>query len=304
MAIPNDIREGFTQWLHYLQGKNYSPRTISSYTSRIKYILERVPSLDHFALEDYLIERARQGLSASSQRQDYKALQSFLRYLVHREILAKNPLAEIEAPETVERTREPATQEAIDKLLEACATQDYSGKMKLMLLILIDTGARVFEATEIKLADINLEEAEIQLFGKARPRHGPRPRTVPISPITVKTLRAYIRDVQPAFLKVYGGNPDYLFPNNNKFGHWRPGEVRSILSRMCRRIGIKSVTPHMIRHFTATEMLNRGAEMRLVSRLLGHSNVGITDKIYGHVEAAQVKESHRKFSPLADHRES
>ena len=72
------------------------------------------------------------------------------------------------------------------------------------------------------------------------------------------------------------------------------------LSELCDRAGIDRITPHQLRHYFATHTLSNGADIKAVSEMLGHADVGITLKIYHHVNAKSIRQMHKEFSPVAE----
>ena len=298
MSIPISNLPHFNHWLNSLMGRGYSPRTISLYGYRVKHILEPNPKSTQFELEDYFARMVIGGKSASHRRNCFKALKNYFTYLHRHNLIAENPMNEIEPPSSERVIREPANLTDVKAVLKYCEDRPSQyRKLHLMLMLLLDTGIRVFEAVTIKLE--NIGQGEIKVFGKSSPRKGPKIRIVPISPATIKLLGDYVRVDLPMLQHRYG-NTSYIFPNGNCRGHWRQAEVRAGISRLCIRVGVPVFTPHQVRHTFATEMLNRGGEMRMVSRLLGHSDIGITDRIYGKVTEAQLKAQHARYSPLAE----
>ena len=92
---------------------------------------------------------------------------------------------------------------------------------------------------------------------------------------------------------------DYLFPSNSKRGYqWRHNLEKSF-RRLCQRLDIPRITPHMLRHYFATYALRNGAKLEVISKILGHSSIAITADVYRTVRQEEVREEHKRFSPLA-----
>lgn len=155
-------------------------------------------------------------------------------------------------------------------------------------LLLIDCGLRIQELATIKLNNINLSEASILINGK-----GGKTRTVYLSEMTVEHLKVYVQTL----------NGQYLFPSTR-------GDARSQyrnrtyferrLRELCRQAGIERITLHQLRHYFATYTLSRGGDIKAVSEMLGHADVGITLKIYHHVGEKAIRQMHREYSPLRE----
>ena len=154
------------------------------------------------------------------------------------------------------------------------------------MLLLVDCGLRITELASIKLNNINLEDDSILINGK-----GGKTRTVYLSDTSVKHLKDYISEFYN----------EYLFPANRSDANqqYRDRRVFEVcLTRLCERAGIERITPHQLRHYFATHTLSNGADVKAVSEMLGHADVGITLKIYHHVNARAIRKMHRECSPL------
>jgi integrase/recombinase XerD len=187
-------------------------------------------------------------------------------------------------PKIKYRERRVPSDEEVIKLFQALDNDED----RLALLLLVDCGLRVTELASIKLKNINLEDTSILINGK-----GGKTRTIYLWETSVKYLKDYIR----------GLNNEYLFPvnrsdANHKYRNRRFFEIR--LAELCERAGIEKITPHQLRHYFATHTLSNGADVKAVSEMLGHADVGITLKIYHHVNARAIREMHRDYSPVIE----
>ena len=157
---------------------------------------------------------------------------------------------------------------------------------KVALLLLVDTGIRVTELATIKLKNINLDNESIVVNGK-----GSKTRTVYLSQPTIEHLRTYMQTLRC----------DYLFPSTraDAKGQYRNRTFfEKRLREWCKEADIERITPHQLRHYFATYTLSRGGDVKAVSEMLGHADVGITLKIYHHVNARSIQRTHREYSPL------
>jgi integrase/recombinase XerD len=157
---------------------------------------------------------------------------------------------------------------------------------RIALLLLVDCGLRVTELVTIKLKNINLHDLSIMINGK-----GGKTKNVYLSEKTVKHLDDYVS-------KLHG---EFLFPINRSDANQSHRSRRFFedrLSELCEKAGIERITPHQLRHYFATHTLSNGADVKAVSEMLGHADVGITLKIYHHMNASVIREMHRKYSPI------
>ena len=100
------------------------------------------------------------------------------------------------------------------------------------------------------------------------------------------------------YMKRHRSSSPYLFPGNTSTGHMSIHNLEKTLRRMCARLGVRPFTPHQLRHLYATTMLKGGAKLEVVSRILGHTGVGVTADIYRHVATEELHEEHARFAPL------
>jgi site-specific recombinase XerD len=184
----------------------------------------------------------------------------------------------------IQRERRVPTDEEIRELFRVVNDNED----RVGLLLLVDCGLRVTELATIKLKNINLQDASIMIKGKAG-----KMRTVYLSRTSVKHLQDYVN-------KIHG---EYLFPANRSDANHQHRSRRYFedrLSELCEKAGIERIMPHQLRHYFATHTLSNGADVKEVSEMLGHSDVGITLKIYHHVNAKSIMQMHQEYSPLSD----
>ena len=185
------------------------------------------------------------------------------------------------------KIRQAPPAEDVDKLVKAWQGSMQRVRDRLIIALLVATGARVSEVCSIKRDNINLEKQTVKIFGKGR-----KERVVPIPPVVIERLHEYITQDNP--------QGEFLFPANNQLGYQGIRNLEKTFRRLCKRLGIRPITPHGLRHFYATSMLKNGARIEVVSRLLGHTSVAVTDQTYVHIGQEEAEQEGRQYSPLAD----
>ena len=156
------------------------------------------------------------------------------------------------------------------------------------MLLFSGERSRVTELASIKLKNIDLDNASILINGK-----GGKDRDVYLSEPTVRILRNYTINLKS----------DYLFPAvrvDTQIGHHSRRYFSDRMNTLCKKARIEHITPHQLRHYFATHTLSSGADLKAVSEMLGHADVGITLKIYHHVNSRAIREMHREYSPLVN----
>lgn len=203
------------------------------------------------------------------------ALRAFLKYLAKRGFKTLSPEV-IELAKIGERSIDLITPEELGRLLEAPDVSEENGlRDKAILETLFSTGLRVSELCNLP-RDLDLSGDEFSVRGK-----GDKVRLVFLSPEAKLSIKKYLdkrKDI----------DNDFLFPVTTR-------SVQRIIKYYAVKAGIsKKVTPHVIRHMFATDLLSNGADLRSVQVFLGHANIATT-QIYTHVTDRQLKETHKKF---------
>jgi site-specific recombinase XerD len=220
------------------------------------------------------------------------ALRNFLRYFAEKEDLPVMLYTKIDIPKDQERDIKVLMGEQIDRLLNSPDISTPEGlRDKAILEFLFSTGARVSEARRINRDEINYETGEVSVLGKRGKR-----RVLFLSDDAILALKNYLktRDDQwrPLFIRYGGPKP------KDPEGEDRRLTVRSIermVKKYAKKAGIVTdPTPHTLRHSMASDLLQRGADVRTVQLFLGHEKLETT-RIYTHITDAQLREAHRKY---------
>jgi integrase/recombinase XerC len=157
-----------------------------------------------------------------------------------------------------------------------------------IIVVMLDTGLRLSEITNLKLDDSHIDEGYLKVMGK-----GAKERIVPIGRLAEKLLQRYVFHFRPGPIRL---------DNNNLFltldGYPISNEaVRLILKRIGRKSGIKRFHPHLCRHTFATNYLINGGDVFSLQQILGHTSLEMVRR-YVTLASAQVRVQHRKFSPM------
>jgi site-specific recombinase XerD len=216
------------------------------------------------------------------------ALRAFLKYLRKRGVGSLNP-ERIELAKVPERSLDLISGAELARLMSSPKTNTLEGKRdRAILELLFSTGLRISELCGLAIDDVDLSRDEFSVRGK-----GDKVRVVFLSEEAKKAIRDYLdgrKDMDEALFVRYGKKAHI-----GEDARVTPRTVQRLLKHYAVQAGItRKVTPHVIRHSFATDLLSNGADLRSVQALLGHANIGTT-QVYTHVTDAHLREVHKKF---------
>ena len=292
----NRLLESFLFYLASVKG--LSKNTLESYRRDaqrfISYLdnkrIDDIKTITYKHFLDYLTYLREQGLSARSTARMLVSIKQFFKFLQIERIIDTNPAELIKTPRMRTTIPDYLSLEDIERLLSIPGESSQKEiRDKAMLEVLYATGIRVSELVGLELNSVNFELGYIIVFGK-----GSKERIVPTGEKARNSLRVYLSDSRPNIIK----NRDsiYLFVTRRGEKMTRQGFWK-ILKNYGIKAGImKGISPHTIRHSFATHLLQRGADLRSIQLMLGHSDISTT-QIYTHIANERLKEIHRKYHP-------
>ena len=236
-----------------------------------------------------VINGRKENLKKNTQNYYLIALRSFLKYMIKRGIKTLPP-ERIELAKIGERSLDLITPEELDRLIGAPDTNELKGlRDRAILELLFSTGLRVSELCSLP-RDISLKSDEFSIRGKSE-----KIRVVFLSAEAKTAIKNYLnkrKDMDDAlFVRI----PPYNLQPTTYNLRLTPRSIERIVKHYAIKAGIsKKVTPHIIRHCFATDLLSNGADIRSVQALLGHSNI-TTTQIYTHITDKQLRDVHKNF---------
>jgi integrase/recombinase XerC len=281
----------YLDYLGYI--KKFSPNTIKAYKQDIEqffaYFRESKQKLDRDGIRDFISTIfLRTKNKATLQRKIY-AVKSFYSYLIRQGIIEKNPLDVISSPKTDKRLPQVLTEKEMCLFLDNLPGDSFLAlRNKAAFEFLYATGLRISELTNLKQADIDTAEGLVRVLGK-----GNKERIVPFHEKAGAVLLKYLAAVK----KKFGNEKEYIFLNS-KGGKITDRSIERILQDIYRdtMLSSKKVYPHLFRHSFATHLLQRGANLRVIQELLGHSNLSTTEK-YTNLNYSDLLKVYKKFHP-------
>jgi integrase/recombinase XerD len=251
-----------------------------------------VARADREDIRDFLASLYRRGLSARSAARHLVSLRNFFKFLLREERLKADPTEDIDAPKIGQSLPKYLTATEVDALLQQPDLSTALGlRDKAMLELLYATGLRVSELIGLSWSDLEINLGVLRCRGK-----GSKERLIPVGKSALRAIEAYVQRGRPALAK--GRETPFLFLNRRGQGLSRVGFWK-LLRRYGRAAGITTpLTPHMVRHSFATHLLERGADLRSIQLMLGHSDISTT-QIYTHVVKERLKQIYREHHPRA-----
>ncbi len=244
------------------------------------------------SLLKFLDHSQAQGLSPRSLARRMASLRAFCRFVRQEGGLAIDPMADLDTPRIAPRLPRLLSVDEVDRLLRQPRADTPRGmRDAAMLEVLYATGLRVSELVSLPMSAVHLAEGWMKVRGK-----GGKERLVPLGEEAVEHLRAYLAG--PRELLGRGSRTTQVFVNGRGGGMTRQGFWK-LLRQHARQAGItRSISPHTLRHSFATHLLERGADLRSVQHMLGHSDISTT-QIYTHVLEARLQAAYRRYHPRA-----
>ncbi|OGX39121.1 MAG: tyrosine recombinase XerC [Omnitrophica WOR_2 bacterium RIFCSPHIGHO2_02_FULL_68_15] len=291
-AIPRAPVERFLRYLG-------AERNASDYTCR-DYALDlaqffaflghhRLSAITPLDIRRFVAELSARQHARRTIARKLSCLRSFFRFLCREGRLSHNPAQAIPTPRLERRLPSFLDERQVARLLETPPATTWQGRRDRALLeTLYSTGMRVGELTGLNLEDLDEISGTVLVRGK-----GKKERLCPIGETALKTIRAYLAR-RPKKLRV-----PYAMFVSQKLTRLTVRHVDRLIARYVKLAGLPaSISPHSLRHSFATHLLDRGADLRSVQELLGHSSLSTT-QIYTHITPQRLKKVYDQAHPRA-----
>jgi integrase/recombinase XerD len=297
-----DNRLRVAEYLDHLQAeRGLAANTVQSYRSDLARLLSfcqarrrTAQSLTQGDLVDLLGQMRAEGLAPRSVARAVHALRGFFRFSVREGFIEADPTEHIVAPRAFKALPRFLTLSQVEALLEAPDVDTALGlRDRAILELLYATGLRASELTGLRVADLDLDVGLVKCFGK-----GSKERLVPLGRQARDWVVRFLAAARPELTRGRAASTDRLFVNSrggrlSRMGLW------GIVRRYAVAVGVEKVlTPHVLRHSFATHLLERGADLRSLQAMLGHSDISTT-QIYTHVTRERLRRIYDAFHPRA-----
>jgi len=293
------MKKSVEEFLSYLSvERGLAENTISAYRRDLNKYIEYLKqnNINSFGksqrsnITNFMFYLKDKGLSSNSISRALIAIKVFYRFLVNEGYLKNDISSIISLPKLWKRLPEVLSRDEVERLLAAPNLRATQGiRDKAVLELMYATGMRVSEVADLKSGDLNLDMGFTKCIGK-----GQKERIIPLGSYALRALIRYNQRARPKLLKQK--EQPYLFLSRqgrrlSRQTLWKTIKLYTKKTRIK-----KKVSPHTLRHSFATHLLERGADLRTVQEMLGHSDISTT-QIYTHINRERLKQIHRQYHP-------
>jgi len=265
-------------------------------------ILSKVSKND---IVDFMLRQKEKGISPTSISRRLAAIRMFHRFLARERVLKSDPTTLIDSPKLWKKVPDTLSLNEVEALISQPEVRDPQGaRDKAILETLYATGMRVSELSDLKINNVNLDIGFLRCIGK-----GNKERIIPLGKKAIHSINRYLEFSREKFLnparsraaKAGAANgakksSEFMFLGRSGARLSRQS-IWKLIKRYAKEARIKKpIKVHTLRHSFATHLLERGADLRSVQEMLGHSNISTT-QIYTHIDKERLKTIHRQFHP-------
>ena len=288
-----DIKTAIEDFLNYcIFEKGLSDRTKISYKNDLdvyeeflkKKHITNVNNISIDDIKDFL--KVRSDEETTTIAHNLTVIKNFHKYLLKEKLIKEDVSEFIERPKLKKSLPKALSPEDIDNLLDIKLDTPFDYRNKAMLELMYGCGLRVSELINLEMNDIDITNCLIRILGK-----GSKERDIPLGEYSIYYLNEYI-ERRPLLLKKKSCNK--LFLNNHGLGMTRQGFFKNLKAILEDKGLNPNISPHTLRHSFATHLVNRGADLRSVQEMLGHSDISTT-KIYTKVSDEKVNEDYNEY---------
>ena len=303
--MPNKLQKYIEDFSKYIEfEKGYSKHTIISYIydlNRFNSFLTEYLGIDDFSvkgidrdsIKHFLGKEFEEGISAKTVGRRLASIKSFYKYLINIEAVESNPAFYVKTPKAAKALPNHIDEKIIGSLMTAPPANTAIGlRDRAILEIFYSTGIRLSELVNLNCGDVIIEKGLIKVLGK-----GNTERIVPIGHRAMSAVEKYLEETGRSLKTADKGTPVFVNSKSERISQ------RTVQRRV--NMYLRSVTegehlgPHTLRHSFATHLLERGADLRAVKELLGHSSLSTT-QIYTHIQPERMKKIYKKAHPHGD----
>lgn len=284
--------------------RGYSKHTCVSYIHDLQrfndFLIEyagtsdiSMQNLDKQAIRHFLGKEFEEGFSAKTVGRRLASIKSFYKYLIKVEVVNSNPASYVKTPKTPQRLPNYIDEKIITKLMNAPPANTVAGlRDRAILELFYSTGIRLSELVNLYIENIIIDNQLIKVYGK-----GNKERLIPFGNKALTAIENYLKKTGRSLKTADIGASVFV---NSKGERISQRTVQRSVNMYLRLVAEgEHLGPHTLRHSFATHLLDRGADLRAIKDLLGHSSLSST-QIYTHIQPERIKKIYQKAHPHGD----
>lgn len=288
----------YTSYLKYQ--RNFSDYTVKNYLEDLKSFCSYLDtqgidfkSVDLTLIRNFISYELRKNISKRTIKRKMSSLKLFYTFLKNNKLIESNPFILLSRLKTQPKYPNVLYKEQIDDLIKSNKNRsdELSERDTAILCLLYYSGLRASELINLTLIDFDFKNRIVRVFGKGR-----KERLVPFSNDCLESLYLYKTNLRP---KLLGSKKSTYFFLNSQGNKLTVRGLEYILKSIEEKNGLfLNLHPHLLRHTFATELLENGADLRVIQELLGHKSINAT-QIYTHVSNKKMQEEFVLAHPRA-----
>jgi len=283
------------RFLNYLTvEKGLSTNTIEAYRRDIqKFLLflqkdgQDIGSLKKGDIVSFVNFLRDSGNQATTVARNLATLRGLCKFMLMEGILKEDPIENLLTPKGWKRIPRVIGTDEVSTLLDKPDGHNLSLRDKAILEIMYSSGLRASEVISLKTGDINFEAGFLTITGK-----GSKQRVVPVNEQALSTIKSYMEELRPSFLKKKTSSFLFLARGGKPMTRQR---LWQLIKKYSSGLSIR-ISPHTLRHCFASHLLDGGADLRALQKMLGHTDISTT-QIYTKVTPERLRKIHKKHHP-------
>lgn len=262
-------------------------RDIQKFQNHLDSIGKKVTDFKRSDLTSFLTHIRDTGNQSSTMARNIAALRGLCKFMLLEGIIKEDPVENLSTPKGWKRIPKIIGTEEVSELLHKPEMEKFSLRDRALLEIIYSSGLRASEVVNLKAGDINFEAGFITVQGK-----GSKERVVPINETALNTIKQYIEELRPKLLGKKMSPCLFLRKGGKPMTRQR---LWQLIKTYSKGLSIK-ISPHTLRHCFASHLLDGGADLRALQKMLGHTDISTT-QIYTKVTPERLKKIHKDYHP-------
>lgn len=291
--------------LHLRVERNLADNTVEAYSRDLTQFSRHLVDTDRpqdvtaitgVDISSFMKSLLDDGLKTRTVARKLSSIRGMFKHLRKRDVIAKDPTQNVDMPKYGKSVPRVLTLDEVERLLDAPDRTSPEGHRDwAMFHVLYATGLRVSELVDLRQRELDSRAGIVRVTGK-----GDKQRIVPLGEVALDAVDDYLEYTRARLLKNCGGpgSTPYLFVTRRGSSMTRQAFWKNIKKYKIKADIDKNINPHKLRHSFATHLLERGADLRIVQTLLGHSDINTT-QIYTHVAQERLKKLVDEHHPRA-----